>query len=250
MGFLKWDSPFVNGFMKVVNIIFVSALWTVFCIPIFTAGTSTAAMYYTIQKCIKNDRDTVWRCFWGSFKDNFKKGTAATLILLAFGLFFFADIKVSGILAEYNSSLANLAVVFKILIFVICVYAVWIFAYMARFDGPVRMYFGNGVIFAILHLPTSIVIAILGFAAVALVMAIKPLILVVPGVAVWLMSILMERVFRKYMTDEDRALEDERNMDYRNDYAGKIAEMKKHQRELEKQKREQQKGKGIHGGNR
>lgn len=167
-------------------------MWAVCCIPIFTAGASTTALYYTVQKCIKNGRGTVGSVFWQEFKENFKKATLITLILLV----------------------------------VLCIYAFWIFAYAARFECTAKLYFHNAAIFAILHLPVTIVVAILGFGSVVLIYTFKPLILILPGVTVWLMSMMTERVFRKYMTDEDKALEDERNMDYRDDYVGKRRELK------------------------
>ncbi len=226
--FFHYDSPFITWVVKIANLIFVSALWTVFCIPVFTSGASTVALYYTIQKCVKNNRDTVWNCFWGSFKSNFKQATAITLLLLVVVAFLSADIAIISNMTNITAALYGASVVFKFLIILLCVYAMWMFFYMARFDGTVKMYLGNGIILAIMHLPMTILLGVLGFGAVILLYAVRPLCLIVPGIIVYVMSLLSERVFRKYMSEEDKAEEDERNMDYRDEYVGKFAEMKKH----------------------
>ncbi|MCD8231741.1 MAG: YesL family protein [Clostridiales bacterium] len=218
---------FIN---KLVSLIVVSALWAVCSIPIFTAGASTAALYYTVQKCIKNGRGTVGSVFWQGLKENFKQSTIIMLIFLVVDAVFAADIYVVNLLTEAGALQGYMTWLFRILLVVLCIYAVWVFAYIARFEETVRMYLRNAAVFAILHLPVTIVVAILGFASVVLIYTFKPLVLILPGVTVWLMSNLMERVFRRYMTEEDKALEDERNMDYRNDYVGKRREQKKQER--------------------
>ncbi len=223
------DGPFFTGFFKVVNVIFVDILWIIFCIPIFTAGCSTTAMYYTIQKCIKNNRDTVWRCFWSSFKSNFKQGSAMMLILLAIAAVFLLDIYVTNHLTGVGNGMVYLAMFFRILLIVLCVYGFWVFTYIARFEAPTRSVMLYSLVFAIRHLPSSLCIGVIGFAAVVLIMTFRPLILAVPSLAVLLLSMMLERVFRRYMSEEDKKLEDERNNNYRDDYAGKFAEMRKHQ---------------------
>ena len=59
----------------------------------------------------------------------------------------------------------------------------------------------------------------LAFAGAAFVIwLMPPLVLLMPGVAMWLSSELIERAFRRNMTAEQRREEDERNMDWKNDY--------------------------------
>ncbi len=234
--FLNYDSPFMTFLTRIFSLIVVSAMWAVCCIPVFTAGASTTALYYTVQKCIKNGRGTVGSVFWQGVKENFKKATLITLILLVAAAIFAADIYVVGILTEAGALQGYMTWLFRILLVVLCIYAFWVFAYVARFECTVKQYFRNAAIFAVLHLPVTILVAILGFGSVVLIYTFKPLILILPGVTVWLMSILTERVFRRYMSEEDKALEDERNMDYRDDYVGKRREQKMQEHSTMKKK--------------
>lgn len=52
--------------------------------------------------------------------------------------------------------------------------------------------------------------------AVAMFMAIPVLVLVVPSCYMLLANLILEKVFRKYMTPEDAAAEEERNREYYN----------------------------------
>ena len=72
----------------------------------------------------------------------------------------------------------------------------------------------NAMLMAIAHLPTTV--GLLAVAAVTLlgIYMVVPLIIMLPAVCLWIQSFFLERVFRKYMTEEDRIAEDERNRVY------------------------------------
>ena len=42
------NSPWVQRFAMLTNLVMLNILWLVCCIPIFTAGAATAAMYHTV----------------------------------------------------------------------------------------------------------------------------------------------------------------------------------------------------------
>lgn len=214
-GLFNFENPLISGIFKLVNIVVLSALWAVFCIPVFTAGASTTALYYTVQKTIKNERGDVWPCFWRSFKQNFKQSTAITLIFLAIAVLFMADISVVGVLENAGKLHGYFAVLFKVILVVMCLYAFWIFAYIARFQCTVKVALKNAALMAVMHLPVSILIGIVGAGAIFLIWLIKPLLLLVPALSVLIISFLTERVFRRYMTEKDRKLEDELNMNWK-----------------------------------
>lgn len=213
--FLNYDNPIISGFFKLVNMVILSVLWGIFCLPVFTAGASTTALYYTVQKTIKHERGNVWPCFWQSFKQNFKQTTVITLIFLGVAVIFLMDISVLNALEEAGKIQGYIDVLFKILLVVLGLYAFWSFAYIARFQCTVKGALKNAGMMAIMHLPVTILIAVLGGAALFLIWLIPPILAVMPAISVLLMSLLTEKVFRRYMSEKDRELEDERNMDWR-----------------------------------
>ncbi|MBW8352110.1 YesL family protein [Bacillus sp. IITD106] len=65
-------------------------------IPIFTIGSSTAALYSVLMKMIKNEDKNIIVSFFISFKRNFIMGTALWLIMVIAGAFIFLDFLLLG----------------------------------------------------------------------------------------------------------------------------------------------------------
>ena len=66
----------------------------------------------------------------------------------------------------------------------------------------------NAILMVIAHLPmTALMLVIAAAAGFALYLA--PLVIfIIPSVYTWIQSYVLERIFRKYMTEEDREAED------------------------------------------
>ncbi len=82
MKFFNYDSPFWSFMSRIADLVIVNILWLVFCIPVFTIGASTAAMYRVTLNMVRGEGGGVVRSFWASFKLNFKQGVLLFLILL------------------------------------------------------------------------------------------------------------------------------------------------------------------------
>ena len=54
-------------------------------IPIITIGPATAALYYTVVKVVRRNRETVIKSFFHSFKSNLKQGILFTIFYLFYG---------------------------------------------------------------------------------------------------------------------------------------------------------------------
>lgn len=224
--FLNYNSPFVQWLYRIANMIFLSILWIIFCIPVFTAGASTAALYYSVQKNVKNDRDTAWACFWQSFRQNFKQSVPITLIFIAIAFVLLADIAVIDTLREYGRVQGYAKIFFIAVLVVVCVYAFWVFSYLARFQNTVRETMKYALMLAVTHFPTTLLVALIGAGSILLIWLMPVTIFIMPATSVLSMSFLTEKVFRLHMTDADKQLEDELNMEWHDDY-GERAEKKK-----------------------
>lgn len=221
--FFSMENPFFEALYKIAECVFLSILWIVFCIPLFTAGASTTALYYTVQKCLKNDRGYVFSCFWDSFKKNFKTASLINIFFLIVAFIGITDISILNYLEKNGVVGGGGQIFFKVLLFVAGLYAIWIYASLARFDNTWKEAMKNAVLMAAGHWPmTLIMAALLGFTAV-IVYLVPIAIFIMPTICIWLISMVTEKVFRLYMKDEDKRLDDELNMVYHNDYgdAGK-----------------------------
>ena len=71
------DNAFFSFISKVCDIMILSTVWILLCIPIITIGPASTALYYAVVKVVRRERGYLLREFFRSFKMNFKRGTAA-----------------------------------------------------------------------------------------------------------------------------------------------------------------------------
>jgi uncharacterized membrane protein YesL len=79
--FFNMDNKFFTVLSKACDILFLSVVWALLCIPVITIGPATTAMYYVIVKVIRRERGYLFREFFKAFKSNFKYGAISGVIL-------------------------------------------------------------------------------------------------------------------------------------------------------------------------
>ena len=77
---------------KITDTIFLSLVFLLFSIPIFTIGASMTALYYTVNKVQRHSRGYMWGEFTGDFRRNFKQATLTWLIFMAVGAILCGDL--------------------------------------------------------------------------------------------------------------------------------------------------------------
>lgn len=205
----NYDNAFFRVVNKIVDGFWASILWVVFSLPIVTFGASTTAFYYTVHKSLRGNRGYIWRCFWSSFRSNFKQTTKIWLMLLVLFAFLFADHRIMYMLLEQGSKLGMLYYFFHFLMFFWAVWCVYIFTYSARFENGIKDTMKNAGIIALLNLPWSIVVLVLLLAGGLLIYLSPIAITFVPALVLYLYDMFLEKIFRKYMSEEDLKKEEE-----------------------------------------
>lgn len=184
---------------KTGNIILATILWLVGCIPIVTIGTSTAALYYTIVKSVRKDVGYVHAEFWRGYKLNFKKGVAATVLLLALGIILGLEMRmVLENEVKVNQiwySLSGLLILLMILV------VLYLFPVMSRFDMKLgrlcMLAFVMSIRYWYITIALTAGLAVVVFAQFYLLPL--PLILLTPGLWCYASSFLVERAMKPYM---------------------------------------------------
>lgn len=205
------DNFFFNGINKILDYIFVSFLWLLCCIPIITIGASTTALYYTTNKVIRNERGDILPEFFKSFRSAFKQATGFWIFfLLIAGVVYFDAKIVKEMLGEgmwisiYKSLFCGLL---TLSIFGI----IYIFPYIARFSATNTVVIINSCFMMLHHFVKTILAAILSVSAILICWLFPITLLFIPGVWARLLSNLLESIFKRYMSQEDLALEEKRN---------------------------------------
>ena len=140
------------------NLVCLNILWLVCCLPIFTAGAATAALYHTVFLYHNKEDDAVLRPFFRAFRTNFKQSTLLFLPLFAALLLVVFDLVY---LASYGKGTAVLFLLILVILLLIGM-LIHLFPLIARFDMNARALLRTAFSLTALHLPgTLTVIALL-----------------------------------------------------------------------------------------
>lgn len=191
---LDIDGPFLGTMDKIGQLIVLSGLWLIGCIPLVTICTSNSALYSAVYRCVRKGEGSAVKQFWKIYKFNLLRGSAITVLLGAaaavvqMGYYFLQG---SG----YPIGALGLGMLFLIFIFL--------------YAGPVLSRFDFGIVksFKLCFLLSMqfahyTLVFFLGFLLIAfLQFFVLPvgLIFVLPGVWTLVTTFLMEKALERYM---------------------------------------------------
>ena len=203
------ENKLMSAINRVIDALVIGTLWFICCIPIFTVGASSTAYYYAYNKSIRQRRGYAYKEFFSAFKSNFKQSTKMWLIVIALYLITALDVY---ILINQPEPTAYSQIILMVILVIICgitAWALFMFPYLARFTNRTRVMLKNSLLITVGNLFWAIVLLILA-AAMGFVFVILPFAMfVAPAIYMWFANRIMERIFRKYMSEEDRKKQDE-----------------------------------------
>lgn len=194
-GLLEIDGPVMQLITKIVYAVWLNILWFVCCLPVFTVGVSTTALFYVTLKIAKNEEGAVTRAFFRSFKENFRQATIVWLILLAVGVLLGID----GYIF-YHMRFENVLWILGTAVFMVAVaaYAIvlmYIFPLMARFDNTIWAMFKNSLMIGMRFLLCTVLMALIYFVmAVVVIRVFTPAVIFGEGFCALLCSYLLSSI--------------------------------------------------------
>lgn len=202
-GFFSLDSPFSKLMTKLFDACLLNLLWLVCCIPVFTIGPATQAMYYIALKYAEGEDGYIIRRYFKAFRRCFGQSVAIGLIMVGSGAFLLLDIYLSHIAA--TNFFRYLLLIFLILLFYWACILMYIFAVQARFDNLIRTTFRFSAGLALQHFPKTIVMLITSLALVGLIFAVPVLLIVNVGLIPMINAGLLRKAFAPYLPDAEMA---------------------------------------------
>ncbi len=208
MKLFNLDSGLMRFLSKFTDCICLSLMFFVSCIPIVTIGAALTALYYTVHKVLRHDRGYLFRDYVTSFRDNFKQATPVWLIAAVIGAGLGFDFYISNYYAQAASYFSALSVLCFLGMIVWTAWAFYLFPYMARFENTRRQSMKNAILMVIAHLPTTVLMLVVAFVSMVAFSIAPFIIFILPAAFTWIQSSILEKIFRKYMSEEDREAED------------------------------------------
>lgn len=208
----NWDNRIFQALGKLVDCMALSALWVLCSLPIITFGASTSALYYAIHKSVRGNRGYMTKNFFHAFTKGFKQSTLSWLVLLVVQFILGMDAYITLQTLRAGNKMGVFFYFFLIMILFSIIWACYIFPYAARFEDGLKATLKNSLLMMIIHLPWSLLILVL-FAVAALVIYFFPiLIFLMPALLFLTYDGILERIFRKYMSEEDLEKEKENDL--------------------------------------
>lgn len=209
------DSPIMTFLNRVADIVILNILYMVCCLPIFTIGAATSALYYQVMKMSKNEESYAIRGFFKSFKENFRKATPAWLILLVIGILLGADLYIVPMMgSEAIGNIFRCICFFALLIWMI-VFS-YTFPLFSKFENTVKNTMTNALLMGIRHLPFTLIIIVLNLSPVLAILFLTqmlPLELLLMmmlwfSTVAYINGMLFHRIFAHYIPAEAEEITD------------------------------------------
>lgn len=129
--FLSLDSPLSQNINLIYKLLILNIIWIIFSLPVITIGASTTALFYVIDRIIKDKDYKLFKEFWYSFKLNFKIATLVWIIIA---------VLITSITTNLNNLilfglLSDLVLIFQYFSLVeLIIVSIYIFPIIAKYD--------------------------------------------------------------------------------------------------------------------
>lgn len=194
-----------NGLWRTVSAVWdvmgLSFLWAVCCLPVITIGPASAALYVAINGYTRPMKEGAFGAFFRSFRANLKTGIGITVLAIPFSVLCAWCVWVIWQMAQSGVTIARAVLVAACIIcwFILGMLS-YLFPTLGRFTYTVTGLLKICVQLAIAHLPTTLLLGLMTAVSVVAVWQIWCLFVIVPGVLALLVSFLLERIYQKHST--------------------------------------------------
>ena len=198
-GFFNPEKGIWAWLSTMVDVCGLSIVWIFLCLPVVTIGPATAALYYTVVKCVRGRESGAFGYYFRSFLSGFKTGLLATLAVLPAALLLWMG---HDVVRWYGTNLGGAAYILCVAYYfalivpggVLC----WLFPLLGRFEYSLKDLFRTALQLSIAHLPSTVVVVLLTAQTAVFCLERWWPVLFMPSVVMLLVSLFTERIFAKY----------------------------------------------------
>lgn len=200
---LNPDNALMITMTQITDCIFLSLFFLVGCFPVVTAGASFAALYDATFRGFRQGDKHCWQRFGQVYKDNWKASVAPTVVFLLA-----ASVLSKALIGLWNGAVAGSiswmlfsggAFVGVLILGILSL----MFPVLSRFENSFAGLLKNTILLGLANLPRTLILGILNAASFLLcIRYIFPLFFL-PSLAALIGSILIEPMFKPYMSSEE-----------------------------------------------
>ena len=196
--FFNPESFLWRGFGRIADFMFLSICFMVASVPLVTIPAAATALYDATARCVYGKEAHPYARFFRTFKAELLRSVGIALLWAAIAFLLSA---VYQILCQQGSQMA--ALVYFFLMFVPVGVFCWVILVESRFVYGFGQLHKTALFFTFSHLPTSLLIAGLDIATYLACVNMPFFLMLLPGICAYVQSIFVEKVFAKYMPEEE-----------------------------------------------
>jgi len=191
------ESPIWRFMNKLVDMVLLTVVWAICCLPIFTIGAATTALYYVTMKMASDIEGYIFKDFFKAFRSNFKQATSIWMIMLAFGG---AIIGSAWWYYKINNPLSVIALsVLLIVAGLFLIVSVYIFPLLARCEVTVKQLIKMAFVMSLKNFGwTLFMIVCSGCMLATGIFVAAPLLIIGVGLVAYIHGIILKIVFEPY----------------------------------------------------
>lgn len=201
-GLGNYDNSTFTVLGKLFELMALSVVWCICCIPVVTAGSACAALYYAVSKSVRRERGHALQEYFRAFKAELKTGVLLSLLLLAAALVLLADVYVGTILFRNPAARFLFYCIIGMAALFVLLMLPYLFPCVSRFTDTISGYLRKACLLSLRYFPLSLLLAALLLVAAYLVFLAPMLICVLPGFLCWFYSVIIDRIFKKFLLYE------------------------------------------------
>ena len=181
---------------RVADFVILGFLWLICCLPVFTVGAATTALYYTSLKLLAGEESYLTKDFFHSFKMNFKQATLLWLAAIGLGLFLAYDMMLC-----YRQGYTVALVAVAGFAFICVLTLLYLFAYLSKFYCTFIQAIKAALFMSFRHFGRSLLLLAVDGLLVVTAMANPFSAFLLPAVFVYINSLIFRQIFKKYLPE-------------------------------------------------
>lgn len=207
-GLFSIDSKFMQVLSRIYDIAVLNMLYLLTCLPIFTIGAATSALYAVCFRMGTDREEGILKTYFRSFRTNFLQGTGLFLLLFVGELLCLLAIRILLPQRGWMSMVSYLWIVLLVLLSFLYSYA---FPLQSQFCNSVGQTLKNALLLSVGFLPRTILVCLVNALPLG-VMVLAPDVGLRIGyvwfffyfsAAAYVNSRILQKVFALYTKQED-----------------------------------------------
>lgn len=196
------EHPILFWFSKVGDFFCLSIIWILLCLPVVTIVPACISLYDSIAHCVRGDEEGSVRRFFRTLKREILKGILLNILWLVIALVLAFGYRTLLIMGQQNPAMTAYSLVYLVTMLLPLGVFAWLIPVQSRFEHTFGSLHRAAAVYAIAHLPSTIMILVIFIAAVVLTFFMLPMVLLLPAITVTIQSWFIERAFKPHMPEE------------------------------------------------